>query len=40
MNSVKNFNSLLKKDKAISFIEKNFTWKIVTKKLSNLFIND
>ena len=33
-------NSLLKKNKAISFIEKNFTWKIVSKKLSDLFIND
>ena len=33
-------NSLLKKNKAISFIETNFTWKLVSKKLSDLFIND
>ena len=32
-------NTLLKKNKAISFIEKNFTWKLVGKKLSDLFIN-
>jgi len=32
-------NSLLKKNEAILFIEKNFTWKLVSKKLSNLFIN-
>ena len=30
---------LLEKNKAISFIEKNFTWKLVSKKLSDLFIN-
>jgi len=33
-------NSLLKKNEAILFIEKNFTWKLVSKKLSDLFIND
>ena len=33
-------NSLLKKNEAISFIEKNFTWKLSSKKLSDLFIND
>jgi len=32
-------NSLLKKNEAILFIEKNFTWKLVSKKLSDLFIN-
>jgi hypothetical protein len=38
-NLIEKRNSLLKKNKAISFIEKNFTWKIVSKKLSDLFIN-
>jgi len=33
-------NSLLKKNEAILFIEKNFTWKLISKKLSDLFIND
>jgi len=33
-------NSLLKKNKAITFIKKNFTWELVSKKLSDLFIND
>ena len=33
-------NSSLKKNEAISFIEKNFTWKLISKKLSDLFIND
>ena len=33
-------NSFFKKNEAISFIEKNFTWKFVSKKLSDLFIND
>ena len=33
-------NSLLKKNEAISFIEKNFTWKLIGKKLSDLFINN
>ena len=31
---------LLKNNKAISFIEKNFTWRLISKKLSDLFIND
>ena len=39
-NLIEKRNSLLKKNKAILFIEKNFTWKIVSKKLSDLFIND
>ena len=33
-------NFLYKKREAISFIEKNFAWKIISKKLSDLFIND
>ena len=33
-------NSLFKKNEAISFIKKNFTWKLVSQKLSDLFIND
>mgnify|MGYP000468733032 CR=1 FL=1 len=33
-------NSLLKINKAILFIEKNFTWKLISKKLSDLFINN
>ena len=39
-NLIEKRNSLLKKNKAISFIEKNFTWKLISKKLSDLFIND
>ena len=39
-NLIEKRNSLLKINKAILFIEKNFTWKIVSKKLSDLFIND
>ena len=39
-NLIEKRNFLLKKNKAISFIEKNFTWKIISKKLSDLFIND
>ncbi len=34
------YYKLLEKNKAISFIEKNFTWKLISKKLSDLFIND
>ena len=33
-------NSLFNKSEAISFIGKNFTWKLVSKKLSDIFIND
>ena len=33
-------NPSLKKNKAIAYIEKNFTWKLISKKLSDLFIND
>tara|TARA_B100000686_G_scaffold351688_1_gene451155 strand:+ start:1002 stop:2156 length:1155 start_codon:yes stop_codon:yes gene_type:complete len=33
-------NSSLKKDNAISFIKKNFTWELASKKLSDLFAND
>ena len=33
-------NSLIKKNEAVSFIEKNFTWKLIIKKLSDLFMND
>jgi len=33
-------NPSLKKNKAIEYIEKNFTWKLISKKLSDLFIND
>ena len=39
-NLIEKRNSLLKKNKAISFIEKNFTWKLISKKLSDLFINN
>jgi len=39
-NLIEKRNSLINKNNAISFIEKNFTWKIVVKKLSDLFINE
>ena len=39
-NLIEKRNSILKKNEAISFIEKNFTWKIISEKLSDLFIND
>ena len=39
-NLIEKRNSLLKKNKAISFIEKNFTWKLISKKLSDLFIDN
>ena len=39
-NLIEKRNSFLKKNKAISFIEKNFTWKLISKKLSDLFLND